>query len=401
MEDREEEAVEGQDTVTGAEETGEAGDGAVEQECPEAAPCDEEAEGAANSEAEAPAKEAGEEGGEETLDGPSQGPSQGASEDASEDSPEDSSEGSSEDASEAAEGGRVEDVDGADPEEAGDERAEAGLSAAPGAQEDPAPGEEAEGPAEEFSDEEPSEESAQESAQEAAQDAARLKALVEALVFAAGGVVTLNALCKVITDHERADVRRALRALIKEYEENERGFYLEEVAGGFEFRTKPRFSDYVKTLLQAAPRRLSRAALETLAMVAYRQPITRGEIEAIRGVDSGGVLSTLMDRRLIKISGRKNAPGRPAVYSTTREFLEVFDLKDLSCLPGLKEIEAPEEEEEYGSEEQEREEPGTRAGEGSEGDSSGGHHVEAQGRDADTGRPGDGERTEGGTGAEG
>ncbi len=228
-----------------------------------------------------------------------------------------------------------------------------------------------------------------------------LKALVEALVFAAGGVVTLNSLCKVITGHERAQVRRALRALMREYEESGRGFYLEEVAGGFEMRTKPEFAGPVKSLLQATPRRLSHAALETLAMVAYRQPITRGEIEAIRGVDSGGVISTLMDRRLIKISGRKNAPGRPAVYSTTREFLEVFDLKDLSCLPGLKEIEPPEEEEDYSSEEQERESRDNPSTEDSEDNSQGRHSVEAQGRGTDTGRPSNGERGDGGTGAEG
>jgi len=225
------------------------------------------------------------------------------------------------------------------------------------------------------------------------QDRAPLQALVEALVFASGGVVTLNALCKVITGHERAQIRRALRDLIAEYGQGERGFFLEEVAGGYEFRTRPEFSDWVKALLQARPRRLSRAALETLAMVAYRQPLTRGEIEAIRGVDSGGVLSTLMDRRLVKISGRKNAPGRPAVYSTTREFLEVFDLKDLSCLPGLKEIEAPEEEDEFTQDEQDAgQEEDRPSGEGAEGDSTGGPHIETQGRDADTGRPGDGER---------
>jgi segregation and condensation protein B len=356
MEDREEDAVEEQGRGTEAEEAGGAEGGAGDRETPEGAPCGEEAKDAAEGESE--------EASEEAVEGHSESPSEGASEE--------------------AEGAQQEDAAGETLEEEMDRTAEAGVNPAAGAQADPTSSEDAELPAE-----------------ESAEEAARLKALVEALVFAAGGVVTLNALCKVITDHERADVRRALRALIKEYEENERGFYLEEVAGGFEFRTKPQFSDAVRSLLQAAPRRLSRAALETLAMVAYRQPITRGEIEAIRGVDSGGVLSTLMDRRLIKISGRKNAPGRPAVYSTTREFLEVFDLKDLSCLPGLKEIEAPEEEEEYVSEDQEREEPGNPAGEGSEGDSSGGHHVEAQSRDADTGRPGDGERGGGNAGAEG
>lgn len=170
-----------------------------------------------------------------------------------------------------------------------------------------------------------------------------LKALIESLVFASNGVVTLNALCRVIVDEEREAVRCALNELVDDYAAREGGFFIERVAGGYEFRSRPEFSPWIKALLGASPRRLSRAALETLAMVAYRQPVTRGEVEAIRGVDSGGVLSTLMERRLIKISGRKNTPGRPVVYTTTKEFLEVFDLKDLSSLPSLKEIEAPEE----------------------------------------------------------
>ncbi len=188
-----------------------------------------------------------------------------------------------------------------------------------------------------------------------------LKALIESLVFASGGVVTLNALCRVIVDEEREAVRSALNELVEDYAQREGGFFIDKVAGGYEFRSRPEFSPWIKTLIGASPRRLSRAALETLAMVAYRQPVTRGEVEAIRGVDSGGVLSTLMERRLIKISGRKNTPGRPVVYTTTREFLEVFDLKDLSSLPSLKEIEAPEEMEGDGAEAAEAETPSAEA----------------------------------------
>jgi len=256
----------------------------------------------------------------------------------------------------------------------------------------------------------------------------RLKALIEALIFASSGVITLNAICKVIADEDRAVIRAALKGLIADYRRKEGGFYIEEVAGGYEFRTRPEFSEWIKALLRAAPRRLSRPALETLAMVAYRQPVTRGEIEAIRGVDSGGVLSTLMERRLVKISGRKNTPGRPAVYSTTKEFLEIFDLKDLSSLPSLKEIEAPEDGDyednevdnkglfEVGSEipgldaieaAEEREEDGREeedgkgegelgAGEGSEGDRHGGDSFEAEGRGADTRGPGDDKRADSG-----
>jgi len=274
------------------------------------------------------------------------------------------------------------------------------------------------------SDEIPQEEqetASEEGQEEEARDLTRLKALIESLIFASSGVLTLNALCKVIADEERATLRKALNELIRDYRKREGGFYIEEVAGGYEFRTRPEWVTWVTALLRERPRRLSRAALETLAMVAYRQPVTRGEIEAIRGVDSGGVLSTLMERRLVKISGRKNAPGRPAVYSTTKEFLEVFDLKDLSSLPSLKEVESPEddeyeqneeeqislgskegseieslesveaveESEEDGPEEEDRDRP---APEGSEGDKHGGDNLEAQGRGADTRGPGDDKR---------
>ncbi len=111
---------------------------------------------------------------------------------------------------------------------------------------------------------------------------------------------------------------------------------LEEVAGGYQLRTPKEHALYVRKLLAAQPPRLSRPLLETVAIIAYRQPITRPEIEQLRGVDTGGVLETLLERRLIKIAGRKEAPGRPMMYATTPEFLEVFSLKDLESLPDLK-----------------------------------------------------------------
>jgi segregation and condensation protein B len=117
-----------------------------------------------------------------------------------------------------------------------------------------------------------------------------------------------------------------------------RGIALEEVAGGYQLRTPREHALYVRKLLAAKPPRLSRPLLETLAIVAYRQPITRPEIEQLRGVDSGGVLDTLLERRLIKIAGRKEAPGRPIVYATSTEFLEVFGLRDLDGLPDLEEF---------------------------------------------------------------
>lgn len=267
-----------------------------------------------------------------------------------------------------------------------------------------------------------------------AEDNVGLKALIESLIFASAGLVTLNDLCRVLPDEERDAVRGALNELVEDYASKEGGFLIEKVAGGYEFRTRPEFAPWIKTLLGASPRRLSRAALETLAIVAYRQPATRGEVEAIRGVDSGGVLSTLMERRLIKISGRKNTPGRPVVYTTTKEFLEVFDLKDLSSLPNLKEIEAPEEAEEFvrgleeidkesgrpagqgaeppdldnieageekiedGPEEEEGHGP---AGEGSEDYSSGGHNLTSQSRDTHSGGQGNDKRAGGEDGGQG
>jgi segregation and condensation protein B len=115
---------------------------------------------------------------------------------------------------------------------------------------------------------------------------------------------------------------------------------LKEVAGGYQFRTRSDYGPYILRMLKTAPARLSRAALETLAIIAYKQPILRQEIERLRGVDVGGILKTLLEKGLIRIVGRKNLPGRPLIYGTTKKFLEVFDLKDLDSLPKLKEIKA-------------------------------------------------------------
>ena len=118
----------------------------------------------------------------------------------------------------------------------------------------------------------------------------------------------------------------------------DRSFTVEEVAEGFHMRTRSLYAPYILKMLRDSPTRLSRAALETLAIIAYKQPIIRQEIERIRGVDAGGVLRALLEKNLIRIMGRKAIPGRPLIYGTTRKFLEVFDLKDLDSLPKLKEI---------------------------------------------------------------
>jgi len=169
-------------------------------------------------------------------------------------------------------------------------------------------------------------------------DEERLKAILESLLFAAGEPVSLNRLAAVLDSVPKEQIRDALIALGSQYAQGGRGLTVEEVAGGYQLRTRKEFAPQIRKLLAGKPPRLSRSLLETLAIVAYRQPVTRPEIEQVRGVDCGGVLETLLERRLIKIAGRKEAPGRPMLYATTPEFLEVFGLKDLDSLPDLKEF---------------------------------------------------------------
>ena len=166
----------------------------------------------------------------------------------------------------------------------------------------------------------------------------RLKSLLESLLFVADAPVSVNQLAEVLGGVDRKEISEGLRELQSEYEAGGRGFRLVEVAGGFQMRTPKEHADWIKRLYQGRPARMSRPTLETLAIIAYKQPITRGEIEAIRGVDVDGVLSTLLERRLIRIVARKDVPGRPYLYGTTSEFLETFNLKDLTHLPTLKEM---------------------------------------------------------------
>jgi len=172
-----------------------------------------------------------------------------------------------------------------------------------------------------------------------------LKPILEAVIFASEPPISLDRLMNVLEGERRDEVKAALKEMLQEFNTPQRGIFLEEVAGGYQFRTRPEFASWLKKLFKIGPQKLSKPSMETLAMIAYKQPITRMEIEELRGVDSGGVLKTLMDRNLIRVIGRKEVPGRPAVYGTTKEFLEVFDLKDLSSLPTLKEIAMPQEEE--------------------------------------------------------
>jgi segregation and condensation protein B len=173
---------------------------------------------------------------------------------------------------------------------------------------------------------------------EAGEDVGRLASVVESLLFAAGAPVTIVRIVEALEGPSRADVLAALEALSASYERDGRGLRVAHVAGGYQLRTPAEHSPFVRRLLRERPPRLTRPMLETLAIIAYRQPCTRIEIEAVRGVDADAVLSTLGERRMVRIVGRKDAPGRPLLYATTREFLETFGLPDLGAMPPLREL---------------------------------------------------------------
>jgi segregation and condensation protein B len=164
----------------------------------------------------------------------------------------------------------------------------------------------------------------------------RLKSIVESLIFASDKPMTVRKLVELTGESSGDDIQTCIEFLRADY--GDRGVVLHEVAGGYQFRTNPLNAHWVQQLVAGKPVRLSRAQLETMAIVAYRQPITRPEIDEIRGVDSGGTLKVLIDRNLVRILGKKEEPGRPMLYGTTKEFLEFFNLKDLKELPTLREF---------------------------------------------------------------
>ena len=166
-----------------------------------------------------------------------------------------------------------------------------------------------------------------------------LKPIVEALIFASPEPMTLKQLHKLLDSEPKEDVDAALAALRADYE-RPGGLQIVEIAGGYQIVTRPELHEWVRKLFhERTTQKLSVQALETLAVIAYKQPVTAAEIAEIRAVSSsGGVLSTLVDRRLIKTVGRKQVVGRPFMYATTREFLERFGLKDLSDLPKVEEM---------------------------------------------------------------
>lgn len=167
--------------------------------------------------------------------------------------------------------------------------------------------------------------------------------LLEALLFAADQPLTVRALTRAVGEESvtGSDIKSALNALRVAYEFQERGFRLVRLGNGYQVLTRDRYAPWVEAMVAGKKRsRLSRAALETAAVIAYKQPITRLGIERVRGVDVGGVLHTLMERNLIMIKGRDPGPGRPLLYGTTQAFLDYFGLSDLNELPALDEIAA-------------------------------------------------------------
>jgi segregation and condensation protein B len=241
----------------------------------------------------------------------------------------------------------------------------------------------------------------------------RLTSIIESVLFAAGSPVTVKRLVEILagprgSGPKAKDIQQALAQLQEEYAPGKRGIHLHEVGGGYQLRTARENAQWVRAVFRDKPARLGRAALETLAIVAYKQPATRADIESVRGVDAEAAVSTLLDRRLVKIVGRKDAVGRPLLYATTPEFLEAFGLNDVKDLPSLKELgPVPDAEEQQTSaaidaetassstaSETSNQEPTGAADEpeAAETPEPGGHQLAAQGGGVDCGGPGDPER---------
>ncbi len=166
-----------------------------------------------------------------------------------------------------------------------------------------------------------------------------LKSAIEALLFVAGNPVSVDRLTGIFEETAAGQIEAQLQELVREYDARNAGIMLAEVAGGYQFATRPETAGWIRKFKSVkVSARLSRPALETLAIVAYKQPITRTEVEAVRGVNIGGIMRNLMERRLVKIVGKKDVPGKPMLYGTTPDFLQYFGMKDLSALPTLKEF---------------------------------------------------------------
>jgi segregation and condensation protein B len=178
-----------------------------------------------------------------------------------------------------------------------------------------------------------------------------IKPILESILFVSDAPIRLETLVEILPESNKEEILEGIGRIRTEYEDNSKGVELVEIGSGYQFRTKPRWAEWINRLKKAKTVKLSRSALETLAIIAYRQPIIRPAIEEIRGVDSGWVLRTLLEKGLVKMMGRKDLPGRPMIYGTTKAFLELFSLNTLADLPTLKEVQPPPTAEEISHEE--------------------------------------------------
>ena len=166
-----------------------------------------------------------------------------------------------------------------------------------------------------------------------------LKSAVEALIFASEKPITLEQIKKVLADKDSLNIKEIIAELKNDYQTQNRGLRIVEIAGGFQMTTCSDFAPFLKKLFKNRySDKLSKPALESLAIIAYKQPLTKSEIESLRNVNVDGVMKSLTDKNLIRICGRKKVPGRPFVYGTTREFLEHFGLKSLQDLPKMEDF---------------------------------------------------------------
>jgi segregation and condensation protein B len=168
-----------------------------------------------------------------------------------------------------------------------------------------------------------------------------IKPILEGILFTSGSPIRMETLSEILPEWSPETISDGIERIKREWEDGLKGLELVEIAGGYQFRTKPRWAEYIHRLKKKKPVKLSQSALETLAIIAYRQPVIRPQIEEIRGVDSGWVVRTLLEKGLIRMMGRKDLPGRPIVYGTTKAFLELFSLGSLTDLPTLKDILPP------------------------------------------------------------
>jgi len=224
-----------------------------------------------------------------------------------------------------------------------------------------------------------------------------LETILEAVLFASAAPVQTLRLVRLFHAWPRGAVSEALGALSRRLEADGRGLRLVESAGGWQLRSAPECAAWVRRFFTDKPPRLSRAMLETVAVVAYRQPVTRGEIEAVRGVNCDAVLNALLARSLVRVCGRRPSPGRPVEYGTTAEFLDLFSLRDLTELPPLPDpralaelVEAAED-----SAEEEAGDDGGQVGEAAEAPEPGGDRLASGGGGPDPGGAGPGEREDG------